>query len=321
MKGIICNGYGKAADVFQVSEIEQPIPKENEILINVKASAVNSADWRLRKGEPFAVRFFFGFSKPKYQVLGGVFAGKIVAVGKNVTKYKIGEEIFGSTALEYGFGAYAEYKTLHEAAPMALKPINLNCEQAAVIPFGGTTALHFLKKADLQKDQRVLINGASGGVGTAMLQIAKYYGAHITAMCSISNIDLVKSLGADVVIDYTSTNLTEIKETFDVIIDCVDKLSISQALKHLTKNGKLLLVSAGISEMIYGAWISMTRKQKVIFGIISETAEDMEFLKYLVENNHLQPVIDRFYAMEEIAEAHEYVEKGHKKGNVVIKIG
>lgn len=319
MKGIICNNYG-TPDVLQLKEIEQPTPKDNEILINIKASAVNSADWRLRKGEPFAVRLFFGFSKPKYQILGGVFAGKIVSVGKNVTRLKVGDEVFGSTALKYGFGAYAEYKALHEDAPIALKPTNLSYEEAAVIPFGGTTALHFLKKADLKMGQKVLINGASGAVGTAILQIAKYYGAHVTAICSATNINLVKSLGADATIDYTSTNITEINDSFDVIIDCVNKLSISQSLNLLSKNGKLLLVAAGLSEMLYGAWVSLTSSQKVVTGVISETAADIDFLRLLAEKNQLKPVIDKVYSLDNIANAHDYVEKGHKKGNVAIKV-
>lgn len=319
MKAITCNRYG-SPDVFQLVDIEQPTPKSNELLIEICASAVNSADWRLRKGEPFAVRLFFGFSRPKYPVLGGVFSGKVVAVGKKVRKFKIGDEVFGSTALEHGFGTYAAFKTLSEDAPIALKPNNISHEEAAAIPFGGTTALHFLKKANIQKGQKVLINGASGAVGTAMLQLAKFYGAEVTAMCSASNMDLVKSLGADAVVDYTKTDLSGIKTQFDMIIDCVNKLSISQMRQKLAKKGKLILVSAGLGQMLAGVWISMTGSQKVITGLISETATDMDFLKSLVENGQLKPVIDKIYPLEEMAAAHEYIEKGHKKGNVAIKI-
>lgn len=319
MKAIVYTKYG-SPEVLMLKDIEKPTPKDNEILIKVKATAVNSGDWRLRKADPYAVRLFFGLLKPKINILGGVLSGEIEAVGKDVKRFKIGDQVFGSSALSSGFGAYAEYKCLSEEAVLALKPTNIMHTEAAVIPFGATTALHFIKKAGITSGQKVLIYGASGAVGSAAIQLAKHFGAHVTGVCSTVNMNLVKSLGADKVIDYTKEDFTKNEERYDVIFETVNKTSLSCNLKSLKTKGILILSAAGMSEMIRGAWTSMTNSRKVLTGVNSESAEDMVFFKELIEAGKLKPVIDRTYSLEQMAEAHAYVEKGHKRGNVAIEV-
>jgi NADPH:quinone reductase-like Zn-dependent oxidoreductase len=248
--------------------------------------------------------------------LGGVLSGQVEAVGKDVKRFKVGDEVFGSTGME--FGAYAAYKSLPEDGVLASKPKNISHCEAAVIPFGGITALYFLKRARIKSGQRVLVNGASGAVGTAAIQLAKHYGAHVTGVCSTANLQMVKGLGADQVIDYTREDFTQNGERYDVIFDTVDKVSFSNALKSLHESGILILGAAGLSKMLRGLWTSMTSSKKVISGIISEKTQDLVFLKELIEAGKMKPVIDRTYSLERIAEAHAYVEAGHKKGNVAI---
>jgi NADPH:quinone reductase-like Zn-dependent oxidoreductase len=239
-------------------------------------------------------------------------------VGKNVIKFKMGDEVFGSTDMK--FGAYTEYKCFPETGILALKPQNISHLEAAVIPFGATTALDFLKKANLKAGQKVLIYGASGAVGTAAVQLAKYFGAQVTGVCSTSNVELVKSLGADKVIDYTKEDCTKSGETYDIIMDTVNKIAISDCLKVLSKTGILILSAAGLSEMLRGAFISAFSARKVLTGVISQTAAEIEFLGKLVEEGKLKAVIDKTYPLAEMAQAHTYVEKGHKKGNVAILV-
>lgn len=317
MKAIVYTQYGPPG-VLQLKEVEKPLPKDNEILLRVKATAVNSGDWRLRKADPFAVRLFYGLTKPKINILGSVFSGEVEKVGKDVTLFKIGDNVFGHTDMR--FGAYAEYICLPENGSLALKPDRLTHTEAAVIPFGGTTALHFIKKAKIKSGQKVLINGASGAVGSIAVQLAKYFGANVTGVCSTANIDLIKSLGADKVIDYTKEDFTKTGEVYDIIFDTVNKISFSRALRSLNKNGLMILSAAGMSEMLQGFWTSKTNSKKVMTGVISHKAEDIIFLKKLVEDGKLKPVIDKTYPLEKIAEAHAYVEKGHKKGNVAITL-
>ncbi|MBX7174477.1 MAG: NAD(P)-dependent alcohol dehydrogenase [Pyrinomonadaceae bacterium] len=317
MKAIVYTQYGPP-EVLQLKEIGKPLPKDDEILLRVKATAVNSGDWRLRKADPFGVRLFFGLMKPKINILGSVFSGEIESVGKDVRLFRVGDEVFGHTDMR--LGAYAEYKCLPENGTLTLKPDSLSHTEAAVIPFGGTSAWHFIKKAAIKQGQKVLINGASGAVGSSAVQLAKYFEAHVTGVCSTANIDLVKSLGADSVIDYTKQDFTKNSQTYDIIFDTVNKIPFSNALKSLNKNGILILSSAGILEMLRGFWTSMTSSKKVLTGVISHTAEDINFLKKLIETNKLKPVIDKTYPLEQIAEAHTYVEKGHKKGNVAITL-
>jgi NADPH:quinone reductase-like Zn-dependent oxidoreductase len=315
MKAIVNTQYGPPR-VLQFREVEKPKPGDDEILVKVMATAVNSADWRMRKADPFAVRLFLGLTKPKINILGGVLSGEIEATGKNVKHFQVGDLVFGSTDMR--FGAYAEYKCLSGNGALALKPENLTHAEAAVIPFGGATALYFLKKAAIKPGQKVLINGASGAVGVAAIQLAKYFGANVTGVCSTVNMDLVKSLGADKVIDYSKQDFTQNGETYDVIFDAVNTTSFSKNLKSLNKNGIMILSAAGMSEMIRGLWTSMTSGRKVLTGITKQTAKDIGFLKGLIESGKLRPVIDKIYSLERMAEAHAYVEKGHKKGNVAI---
>lgn len=315
MKAITYTKYG-APEVLQLNEVEKPTPKDNEILLHIKATAVNSGDWRLRKADPFGVRLFFGLLKPKINILGSVFSGEVEKIGKDVTRFRIGDKIFGHTDMK--FGAYAEYLCISENGTLALKPESLKHTEAAAIPFGGVTALHFIKKANIQPGQKVLINGASGAVGSAAVQIAKSFGALVTGVCSTANIDLVKSLGADKVIDYTEVSNLFNDEQYDLIFDTVNKVPFSSGLKSLNENGVFILSAAGMPEMIQGLWANLTNKKKVLTGVISHTAEDILFLKQLIENGKFKPVIDKEYLLSQVAEAHAYVEKGHKKGNVTI---
>jgi len=317
MKAAVYTQYGQP-EVLQVKEVGKPIPKNNEILIKVNATAVNSGDVRLRKADPFAVRFIFGLLKPKINILGTVFSGEVESAGKDVKKFRVGDQVFGHT--DMSFGAYGEYKCIPEDGSLALKPANITHAEAATIPFGGVTAWHFIKKANIQSGQKVLIAGASGAVGTAAVQLAKSLGAEVTAVCSTGNMALVKSIGADKVIDYTKEDFTKNGEMYDVIFDTVKTIHVSSSLKSLNKNGVMILSAAGMPEMLQGLWVSKTSSKKVLTGVISHTAADIIFLKELIEAGKYKPVIDKTYPLEQIAEAHTYVEKGHKKGNVSITI-
>jgi NADPH:quinone reductase-like Zn-dependent oxidoreductase len=317
MKAIVYRKYG-SPEVLHHEEVSKPTPKDNEILIKVKATAVNSGDVRIRKADPFAVRFIFGLTKPKKPILGVVLSGEVEQTGKDVKQFKVGDQVFGMTGM--GFGAYAEYKCLPESASISYKPKNITHDEAAVIPFGGNTALHFLNKAGVKKGQKVLINGASGAVGTAAIQLAKFYGATVTAVCSTANLKLVKSLGADKVIDYTQGHFSDKGESYDVIFDTVGKISFARALRSLNKGGVLILGSSGLSGMMLSLWTSLTGGKKVISGVVKETAQNMAFLRDLAESGNLKPVTDRIYSLDQTKEAHAYVERGHKKGNVAIAV-
>jgi len=315
MKAIVCTKYG-APEFLQMKEVEKPSPMDNEILIKIHASSVSSGDSRMRRADPFIIRLIFGFKRPRKPILGVVFAGEIEAIGTSVSNYKIGDQVFGSSGMI--FGAHAEYVSVPEDAVLALKPSNMTYEEAASIPFGATASMHFLRIANIQQGQKVLIYGASGALGTMAIQLAKNYGAEITAVCSTANVELTKSLGADHVIDYTQEDFTRNGKKYDVVFDTVGKISLRKALKSLSDNGHLLLASAGIGTMIGGSINSMFIKKKIVSGVIKETVKDMNFFKQLIEKGSLKAVIDRTYPLEQIAEAHAYVDKGHKKGNVII---
>lgn len=318
MKAVVCTKYG-LPEVLELREVDKPIPKVNEILIRVHATAVSSGDVRIRKANPFAVRLFFGLKRPKNPILGFVLAGKIEAVGNDVKLFKVGDQVFGTTGMS--FGAYAEYICLPEKAVVAIKPDDMTYGEAAAIPFGGNTSLFFLRKANIQSGQKVLIYGASGALGTSAVQLAKHFGAEVTGICSTTNLEMVKSLGADKVIDYTKEDFTKNGETYDVIFDTVGESPFSGCVKSLKKNGFYLrAVHLNLSPIVRGLWTSLTSSKKVIGGGVSETIEDLIFLKRLFEKGQLKAVIDRGYPLEQIAEAHSYVEKGHKKGNVVITV-
>jgi NADPH:quinone reductase-like Zn-dependent oxidoreductase len=317
MKAIIYQKYGPP-EVLQLVEIDKPAPKDNEILLKVKATAVNSADCRLRRADPFFVRLIFGLLRPRKKILGMGVAGVVADTGKNVTLYQKGDQIFGSTELL--MGTYAEYTCVPEDTPLAIIPDGWSYEQAVSIPFGTHTALCFLKLADLQPGQKVMIYGASGAVGTAAVQLAKHFGAEVTAVCSAPNIELVKSLGADHVLDYTREDFSKINEQWDVVFETVNKIPVGTIARLVKKGGFLILGSALIKEMLQGQWISLTRKCRIIMGTNKPTRSDMEILKQLMISGSIKPVIDRVYPMEKIVEAHRYVDAGRKKGNVVIAI-
>jgi NADPH:quinone reductase-like Zn-dependent oxidoreductase len=318
MKAIVYERYGPP-EVLHLEEVENLTPRPNEVLVRIYATAVCSGDVRMRKADPWAVRLMLGLIRPGIKTLGIVLAGEIEAVGKDVTLFKEGDQVYGTTVKS--FGAYAEYKCLPEDGVLAIKPVSLTYKEAAAIPFGGTTALHFLRKAKIAAGQKVLIYGASGAVGTSAVQLAKYFGAEVTGVCSTTNIAMVKSLGADKTIDYTKEDFSKNGETYDIIFDTVGKSPFSGSIKSLKKNGYYLrVVHMALSPVVRGLWTSLVSNKKVIGGVTKETAEDLIFLNSLIEAGQLKPVIDRSYPLTEIVEAHEYVEKGHKKGNVMITL-
>lgn len=317
MKAVVYEKYGRP-EVLKIKEVEKPLPKNNEVLVKVFATPVTVGDVRLRKADPFIARTFNGFLKPKKKILGMNFAGKVEATGKDVTQFKSADKVFGSTAFE--FGCYAEYLTISEEDVITTMPLNTTYEEAAAVPFGALTSLHFLRKGNIKQEHKVLIYGASGSLGLAAVQLAKYFGAEVTAICSTVNVELVKSLGADKVIDYQKDDFIKDTDTYDVIYDTVGKSPFFNTVKKLKKNGIFLnAVHMPPLSILKNLWIFPSSK-KIIGGISIELKEDLIFLKNLIEQGKFKPFIDRRYKFEDISDAHRYVEQGHKKGNVVITV-
>ena len=326
MKAIVWTKYG-SPDVLQLKEIAKPSPRANEVLIKIHATTVTAGDCEARNLKmPILIRLpmrmYVGFRKPKrITILGQELAGEIEAIGKDVKRFRVGDQGFGTTGL--GFGAYAEYICLPEESAMgvlATKPANMTYEEAAAVPTGGLEALHFIRKGEIQHGKKVLIIGAGGSIGTYAVQLAKYFGAEVTGMDRTGKLEIVSSIGADHVIDYTKEDFTKNGETYHVIFDVPGKSSFSGSIRSLKHNGRYLLANPRLSHILQGPWTSMRGGKKVIFGAASQKTEDLIFIRDLIEAGHIKAVIDRRFSLEQIADGHRYADKGQKKGNIVITI-
>ncbi len=323
MKAIVLTKFGPP-DVLQFQEVAKPTPRDREVLIRIHATTVTAGECELR-GLKFPIwlqlplRIYVGLIRPKPVILGQELAGEIEAVGKDVTRFRKGDQVFAWTG--FGLGAYAEYKCLPEDGVLASKPANMTYEEAATLPVGGLEAVYFLRKAHIQSGEKILIHGAGGSIGTFAVQLAKYFGAEVTGVDSTEKLDMLRSLGADHVIDYTQEDFTKSGETYDVIFDVVGKSSFSRSVRLLTLNGRYLLANPQRFQKIRGRWISRRSSKRVIpwaARTASETTEDFIFLTELIEAGKIKSVIDKCYPLEQTAEAHRYVETGHKKGNVIL---
>jgi NADPH:quinone reductase-like Zn-dependent oxidoreductase len=331
MKAITYTEYG-SPDVLQLRELEKPTPKDNEILIRIRATRVNYGDMLARRfgnvtSKEFNMpgilllpaRLDFGIRKPKKYILGSEFSGVIEAVGKEVKRFKSGDAVFGYRGSS--FGAYAEYLVMSESGLVTHKPANMSFEETTLIPYGALTALSHLKKINIQPGQKVLVNGASGGIGSAGMQLAKYFGAEVTGVCGTNKLNFVQALGADKVIDYTKEDFTQNGEKYDLIYDILGKSSFEKCQSSLTPKGILLYASFKTKQLVQMMQTSKSTGKKVICTFSSETLDDLNFIKGLVEEGKLKTVIDKRFSLEETAEAHRYYESGKNTGNVVISVG
>jgi NADPH:quinone reductase-like Zn-dependent oxidoreductase len=322
MKAVVCTKYGPP-EVLQLQEVAKPTPKDKEVIIRIYATTVFVGDCELRDLKfPILLRLLmrigFGIRGPRKKIIGQELAGEIETVGKDVKLFKKGDQVFGTPG--FGLGANAEYKCLPEEGLLAIKPTNMTYEEAAAVPVGGLESLHYLRKGNIHSGQKVLINGAGGSIGTFAVQLAKYFGAEVTGVDSIGKLDMLRSIGADQVIDYTQEDFTKSGEIFDVIFDVVGKSSFSHCERSLKQNGIYLSANPGMSQMLRGSRTSKIGSKKAIFETPKHKAEDLGFLKQLIEAGKIRSVLDRTYPLEQIVEAHRYVETGHKKGNVVITV-
>jgi len=321
MRAVVYDRFGPP-EVLKLTELPKPTPGDRELLIRVRATTVTAADWRCRSkivppGYGLAAGFFLGFRKPKFPILGTQLSGEIEAVGKGVTRFKVGDQVFAYSALS--MGCHAEYKCLPEDGAVVLKPANLSHEVAASLAFGGTTALAYYRGGGLKAGDQVLVNGASGDVGTAAIQLGKHFGAVVTGVCSTANLELVKSLGADAVIDYTREDFTRSGRSYDLIMDNAGTAPFALCRGSLKKGGRLLLVIGSVGDMLRPAWVALTSDKRIVVSN-RWTVDDLRLLASLAESGRYRPVIDRTYPLAEIVEAHRYVDAGHKKGNVVIVV-
>jgi NADPH:quinone reductase-like Zn-dependent oxidoreductase len=330
MKAIIYTEYG-SPDVLHLAEVAKPAPKDNEALIRIHATPVNFGDLLARNFKSVTPRKFnmpllfwlparlaFGFRKPKKHILGSEFAGEVAAVGAAVTRFKPGDQVFGYRG--QSMGAYAEYVCMPEDGVLAIKPANLTYEEAATVPYGALTALSLLRKVNIQRGQKVLINGASGGIGAAAVQLAKYLEAEVTGVCGRPRLEFVKALGADKVIDYTQEDFTRNGETYDLIFDILGKSSLARGKRSLKPNGRYLFASFKLKHLVQMLLTSIRGDKKVICALSSEKAADLTFIKELIEAGKYKAIIDKRYPLAQTAEAHRYVEAGQKQGSVVVSV-
>ena len=322
MKAIFATKYG-SPDVLHVREVKKPVPKDNEILVRVIAATVTPGDCEIRRFEMHVLfwlplRLYLGIFKPRQPILGMEVAGEIESVGKDVTNFQVGDKIFGGTGLR--FGAYAEYLCMNSAGPISLKPDEMSYEEAATIPTGGLNALHYIRKTNIQPGQKILINGAAGCFGTYAVQLAKNLGGEVTAVDSTDKLEVLRNIGADYVIDYTKEDFTKNGIAYDIIFDVVGKRSVMHAMKSLTKNGRYVLATPWVLQVLQGLWGSLISSRKFIFALAQESQEDLEEVKNQIAAGKLKPVIDKHYPLEQMKDAHTYVESGDKTGHVVITV-
>lgn len=322
MKAITYEKYG-SPDVLRMTEIPKPVPADNEILIRIRATTVSSGDCRARslimpRGFNSLGHLVFGIKAPRKPILGTELSGDVEAVGKDVTSFKVGDQVFAFPG--GSMGCYAEYRCMPADGAVVLKPSNLSHEQAAALSFGGSTMLDFFRRAALQNGERVLVNGASGAVGSAAVQLAKHFGARVTGVCSTANLELVRSIGAEKAIDYTKDDFTKSGETYDVIIDTVGTAPYARSAASLSSGGRLQLVYAPLADLLLAPWQTMTSDKKVVAGPAEERTEYLHQLAELAASGTFVPVIDRSYPLEQIVDAHRYVDLGRKKGSVVVTL-
>jgi len=322
MKAVVYERYGPP-EVLELRDVEKPTPREGEILIRVRATTVTSGDHRVRSldvpaGFGLLSRLMLGVFGPRQRILGSELAGDVEAVGRGVRSFKVGDAVIAYAGAK--MGCHAEYRCMPEGGPVAPKPARLSYEEAAALPFGGVTALHFLRRGNVQRGEKVLVNGASGAVGTACVQLARHLGAEVTGVCSTANVELVRSLGAAHVIDYTREDFTRNGRTYDVIVDTAGTAPFSRCKASLAARGRLLLVLASLPDMLRSPCVSLSSDKKVIGGVALGSRDDLRHLAELAEAGELEPVVDRRYPLEQIAEAHRYVDTGRKKGSVAVTV-
>jgi len=328
VKAFTYDRYGPP-EVLTLREVPKPVPGEHEVLVRVRATTVTAGDWRVRslvvpRGYALLARLALGYNRPRQPVLGTELSGEVEAIGRAVTRFRVGDQVFGFTGMR--MGCHAEYRCLPEEGhgrkdeAVAPKPVNLSHEEAAALSFGGTTALSFLRKGKLQRGEKVLVVGASGGVGTAAVQLARHLGARVTGVCSTANLALVRSLGAERVIDYTREDFTRDGERYDVIVDTAGTSRYSRCRSALAEGGRLLMVLGSPAESLRAPWVALTTTQRLIGGEAAWDVSDLRLLAGLAEAGHYRPVIDRRYRFEELVEAHRHVDAGHKRGNVVVTL-